>query len=54
MEENIELSEELELPEVEEAWEKEIQRRIKKIDSGEASGRPIEEVVREVDKKYGP
>ena len=42
------------LPEVAEAWEKEIQRRIKKINSGKASGRPFEEVAREADEKYGP
>ena len=42
------------LPEVAKAWEKEIQLRIKKIDSGKASGRPFEEVAREVDEKYGP
>ena len=42
------------LPEVAEAWEKEIQQRLKKIDSGKASGRSFEEVAREVEEKYGP
>ena len=33
------------------AWEEEIERRIQKIDSGLAKGRPFAEVVRDIDRQ---
>ena len=39
--------------EVERAWEQEIQRRIAEIDSGNAKGRPWEEIKRDFDSRYG-
>jgi hypothetical protein len=38
---------------VEAAWEKEIERRIKTIDAGLAKSRPFAEVVAEIDRQLG-
>jgi len=35
----------------ESAWEEEIERRIKMVDSGLAKGRPLGDVLREIDRK---
>jgi len=35
------------------AWEEEIERRIHKIDSGLAKGRPFADVLRELDRRLG-
>ena len=35
------------------AWEEEIERRIKLIDSGVAKGRPFSEVLRDIDDRFG-
>ena len=35
------------------AWDEEIERRIQKIDSGLAKGRPFAEVLRDVDRQLG-
>ena len=35
------------------AWEEEIERRIRKIDSGLAKGRPFAEVLRDIDRQLG-
>jgi len=40
-------------PEVEAAWEVEITRRIKAIDSGDVKGIPVEEVFRKLDDQFG-
>jgi putative addiction module component (TIGR02574 family) len=40
-------------PEVHGAWEEEIERRIKSIDTGLAKGRPFAEVVAEIDRQVG-
>ena len=37
---------------VEEAWRAEIARRVARISSGEAKGRPIEEVIAELRERY--
>jgi len=37
----------------ESAWEEEIERRIRMVDSGLAKGRPLAEVLREIDRKLG-
>lgn len=34
------------------AWEEEIERRIRKIDAGLASGRPFADVLRDVDTRF--
>ena len=39
--------------EVEQAWEREIVRRIAQIDSGEARGRDWEDIKRDFDSRYG-
>jgi putative addiction module component (TIGR02574 family) len=39
--------------EAERAWEEEIERRIARIDSGEAKGRSWEEIKRDFDSRYG-
>jgi len=39
--------------EAESAWEEEIERRIKLIDSGVAKGRPFSEVLRDMDDRFG-
>ena len=39
--------------EIQQAWEAEIQRRIREIDSGQAKGRPWDEVKRDFDSRYG-
>ena len=38
---------------VERAWEEEIQRRIARIDSGEAKGRPWDDIKQDFDSRYG-
>jgi hypothetical protein len=38
---------------VDAAWEDEIERRIKLVDSGMAKGRPFAEVLREIDRQLG-
>jgi len=38
---------------VESAWEEEIERRIQLVDSGLAKGRPLAEVLRDIDRKLG-
>ena len=40
-------------PEIEEAWEEEISRRIRAIDSGETQGIPLHEVLGEIDSRFG-
>ena len=35
------------------AWDEEIERRIQKIDSGLAKGRPFADVLRDVDRQLG-
>jgi putative addiction module component (TIGR02574 family) len=35
------------------AWEQEIERRIQKIDSGLAKGRPFADVLRDIDRQLG-
>ena len=40
-------------PEVEEAWEEEISRRIHSIDSGKAKGIPFEDVLHKIDTQFG-
>jgi hypothetical protein len=40
-------------PGVEAAWEQEIERRIRLVDSGLAKGRPFADVLREVDRALG-
>ena len=35
------------------AWDEEIERRIRKIDSGLAKGRPFAEVLRDIDQQLG-
>ena len=47
----IESVEEYAAPEIAEAWEKEIARRIKEIDSGAAEGIPAEQVFARAWKK---
>jgi len=37
----------------ERAWEEEIERRIQKIDSGLAKGRPFTDVLRDIDRQLG-
>jgi len=39
--------------EIKQAWEVEIQRRIREIDSGKAKGRSWDEIKREFDSRYG-
>ena len=39
--------------EVEQAWEREIQRRIAEIDSGNAKGRSWDEIKQDFDSRYG-
>ncbi len=41
------------LDEVEAAWEEEIAKRIKAIDSGSAQGRPWEAVLADINKRLG-
>ena len=40
-------------PDVEAAWEVEISRRIRTIDSGETQGIPLDEVLQELDSRFG-
>jgi putative addiction module component (TIGR02574 family) len=40
-------------PEVDGAWEEEIERRIKRIDAGLAKSRPFAEIVAEIDRQLG-
>ena len=40
-------------PDVDAAWEEEIERRIKNIDAGLAKSRPFAEVVAEIDRQLG-
>jgi Putative addiction module component len=40
-------------PDVDAAWEEEIERRITNIDAGLAKGRPFAEVVAEIDRQLG-
>jgi len=40
-------------PDAEAAWEQEIQRRIEQIDSGTAQGRPLADVLHDIDRKLG-
>ncbi|MGD0261221.1 MAG: addiction module protein [Verrucomicrobiota bacterium] len=35
------------------AWEEEIERRIRLVDSGLAKGRPFSDVLREIDRRLG-
>jgi hypothetical protein len=35
------------------AWDEEIERRIRKLDSGLAEGRPFAEVLRDIDRQLG-
>lgn len=35
------------------AWEEEIERRIRIVDSGLASGRPFSDVLRDIDRRLG-
>jgi len=37
---------------IEKAWEAEVDRRMKEIRSGRAKGRPMEEVLEDLSKKY--
>ena len=38
---------------VEQAWEREIERRVQLVDSGLAKGRPFADVLRDVDRHLG-
>ncbi len=38
--------------EVESAWDAEIERRVKEIESGKAKGRPAEDILAEIRAKY--
>jgi hypothetical protein len=38
---------------VDAAWEEEIERRIKLVDSGLAKGRPLDEVLRDIGRQLG-
>jgi hypothetical protein len=40
-------------PGAEAAWEEEIERRIRLVDSGLAKGRPISDVLRDIDRRLG-
>lgn len=49
----LESSEATGQPDVDGAWEEEIERRIKNIDAGLAKSRPFGEVVAEIDRQLG-
>jgi putative addiction module component (TIGR02574 family) len=39
-------------PDAEAAWDRELEKRLKKIDSGESTGRPAEDVLSELRAKH--
>ena len=49
----LERSEATGQPDVDGAWEEEIERRIKNIDAGLGNSRPFAEVVAEIDRQFG-
>jgi hypothetical protein len=50
----LEMDDSAEHPETDEAWEREIQSRIRAVDGGTVSGIPYRDVMREADRRLSP